>query len=707
MERGVYFDGWFPRQHCYHPSLPPRRLTMVEDLEAYRATMLVWSALGGGVVSLPYLEEEAHGEIPPRYRFYGFLNDAEFIAECGRRGISVFGVVFEHAWEFPVELDDDESTVLALNETRGVGKPGWLGLREFWQNRYPKLWPSFASYFPDGIRDANGAPVDDPLEECAQRNIHGEPLHALWIEVPGSEHYNIMMERNNVVWREYLKGVIRVQIDAGVQGIQFDEAETPITSLQYGGCFCHTCMDGFRQFLQGEAVRPSELADTDLSTFHYGRWLLDRGYDFTSRREQTPLFDAYMRFQRQNIVRYFGELADYAREYAAERGRQIKITGNFFNLFEHYYPMREKVDVIVTEMRNTTYRQPAWYRHAAGFAREKPLVVVENPYGGVVPEMLAALKSGRGHDRFRMSIYEAAALGVNMSLPYGSWMGSEIKDAFYAPDELCLEAGTFLAEQEDLFAPQTYSRTAVIFSAGSAFRRVAPPDLMGDTGDNRVNRQVADRGPFWTTIEAISDAGHVYDVVYFPDDTLGADHITDTALNQYQTVVLPGCSYLTDRQAAAVGRCLDRGARVIITAEPCADRPEITGHPQLETIPVPSAVAAALDGQLVADELGDAAFNIVRLANDDAAVHLIRYDYDSRSDAVPVLTSAQLEVTLPAGFNTVTTASPADGFHAELLGAELLGAELVGVDNLDEAAVSRYRLLLRDVPLYGIVRLSR
>jgi hypothetical protein len=22
MQRGVYFDGWYPRQHNYHPSLP-------------------------------------------------------------------------------------------------------------------------------------------------------------------------------------------------------------------------------------------------------------------------------------------------------------------------------------------------------------------------------------------------------------------------------------------------------------------------------------------------------------------------------------------------------------------------------------------------------------------------------------------------------------------------------------------------------------
>ena len=51
MERGVYFDAWFPGQHCYHPSLPPRRLRMVEHLVDYHATVLVWAALGGGSIS--------------------------------------------------------------------------------------------------------------------------------------------------------------------------------------------------------------------------------------------------------------------------------------------------------------------------------------------------------------------------------------------------------------------------------------------------------------------------------------------------------------------------------------------------------------------------------------------------------------------------------------------------------------------------------
>ncbi len=362
MERGVYFDAWFPRQHCYHPSLPARRLKMVEDLRDYRATVLVWSALGGGSISLPYLEKEAFGEIDPRFRFYGYLNDSEFIQECHKYGIKVFGIVFEvQGWEFPVELNEAEDELLALNELRGAGKPGWIGLREFTQDRYPRLWAPFERYFPDGLTNSLGEPVTDLTEECCSRDIFGNALHARWVECPDRPHQCYLMDRNNPAWREYLKAVIRIQIDAGVDGIQLDEAELPLTSLQYGGCFCKDCMREFREYLQAlPADRlPPELRDVDLYTFHYGEWLRAQGYDFQNNREETPLFWDYLRFQRGAITRYFGELAGYAREYASSQGRGVLVSGNFFNLFDQYYPLEPFVDLVITEMRNTRYRQPA------------------------------------------------------------------------------------------------------------------------------------------------------------------------------------------------------------------------------------------------------------------------------------------------------------------------------------------------------------
>lgn len=47
MERGIYFDGWYKGEYCYHPSLPMRSLKMLDELEDYHATVLVWAGMGG------------------------------------------------------------------------------------------------------------------------------------------------------------------------------------------------------------------------------------------------------------------------------------------------------------------------------------------------------------------------------------------------------------------------------------------------------------------------------------------------------------------------------------------------------------------------------------------------------------------------------------------------------------------------------------
>ncbi len=692
MERGVYFDAWFPGQHCYHPSLPPRRLRMVEHLVDYRATVLVWAALGGGSISLPYLEREAFAEIDPRFRFYGFVNDAEFIQECHKRGIKVFGIVFEvQGWEFPVELSEEEDRILSLNEPRGVGKRAWLGLREFSQNRYPKLWPPIERYFPDGLVNSDGEPVTDLLEECCSRDIHGQPCHAHWVECPDREHYCYTMDRNNPVWREYLKAIVRIQVDAGVAGVQLDEAELPLTSVQYGGCFCKDCMKGFRAYLRALPLesRPTELRGDDLEEFHYGEWLLARGYDFKQDREATPLFWDYLRFQRRAITRYFAEVADYARDYARSRGREVLVSGNFFNLLDQYYPLEPKVDLIITEMRNTRYRQPEWYRYVAGFAGPKPVVVVENPYGGVVPELVDKLKSGRGYDLFRLSLYEAAALGANMSVPYGAWMGSEVEDAFYAPHDLCVEIQRFLVDHEALYSRRTLNEVAVVYSVESNFRRGARRDTFAN---NRVNRLGDDVAPFWRVCQALSGAAQPYDVLFFPDGDLRPDDLTAADLRRYRTLILPECGFLTPPQAHLLRDYLDNGGSVLVLGDLGVNLPEeatpgIVHHP-------PATRQASADDfaperlpggpQLRLEERADVAINVHQLAG-AAAVHVVRYDHDEEQDRVPDLAELTFDLRLPGSFAVAEVHSPS-------------GSPVATVEHVGEA----HRLTLRDVPLYSV-----
>lgn len=693
-QRGVYFDAWFPRQHCYHPSLPPRRLRMIEDLEAFRSTMLVWSALGGGSISLPYLEQEAFGDIDPRFRLYGFVNDSEFIAACRARGIAVFGIVFEvQGWEFPVELSEDEDTVLAINELRGTGKTAWMGLREFSQNRYPKLWDSFESYFPDGLTNSDGERVTDLLEECCSRDIHGRPCHAHWVECPDRSHYCYTMDRNNPVWREYLKAVIRIQIDAGVDGVQLDEAELPITSMQYGGCFCKDCMKGFRAYLE----RHPELVPVDvpsLAEWHYGEWLLSQGFDFKEDQADAPLFLEYLQFQREQITRYFRELADYARSYARSKDRKVLVSGNFFNLQDHYLPLEPEVDVIVTEMRNTTYRQPDWYRYAAGFGGDKPVIVVENPYGGIIPELVRKLDGGTGYDLFRLASFEAAAMGVNMSIPYGAWMGSVTEDSYWPPYELCVEIQEWLADHEHLYSRTSAATTAVVFSTASNFR-LETRDR--ELANNTLNLAPGEVLPFWQVCKKLSDGLQPYDVVFFPDGELRPDHISAEALQGYETVVLPHCHQLTSAQADALVGYLDGGGRVVAVGPVGSNLPDgyrtaIEGHERTRELSSGDFSVADLLGdriQVLAVEGLDAALNL-QLLGDDVAVHLIRYDYDYEGDRVRPLGSAVIDIALAGEFRAI------DGYGSPK--APL--AELERTNGL-------YRLRLQDVPMYSVLLLHR
>lgn len=650
MQRGVYFDAWYPRQHCYHPSLPPRRLRMVDDLVDYRANVLVWASMGGGSLALPYLEQEAFGAVDARSRFYGHVNDSEFIAECHKHGIKVFGIVFEaQGWEFPVELNDAEDEVLALNELRGVGHRDWLGLREFSSNRYPNLWDPVEKYFPDGLVNSDGEPVTDLIEECVARDIHQQPCHAQWVECPDREHQCFYMDRNNPVWREYLKAVIRIQIDAGVDGVQLDEAELPMGAFQYGACFCKDCMKGFRDYLK--ALPPAQvdiaLDDVDLDTFHYGDWLLAQGHDFKEGQSSAPLFGDYYRYQCRAIKTFFNELADYIREYGRSVGRDVLVSGNFFNLEPMYLALADDVDLVITEMRNTTYKQPEWYRYVAAFAGDKDVVVVENPYGGVVPELIGLLGQGKGHDLFRLSMYEAAALGANMSAPYGSWMGATIEDSFYAPHDLVCEVQDFVADNDALLARRTLNDVAVVFSVDSTRELIGKADASDNLKNARDESVVV---PYRVAARALADAGVPYDVVIFTDGVTADDRVTAADLARYSTVVLPDCYLLTESQGAVLREYVAGGGHLVVT-DRFADnlgrgtRDGLLDHPGVST-----STADDVDGlvrglrQLTVS--APATANIQALPTGAAAVHLVNYDYRADDDAVHVATDVELSVAL-------------------------------------------------------------
>ena len=725
MERGIYFDGWYHNNRCYHPSLPYRTMQMVEDLEKYKATILVWSVMGGGSISLPYLENEAFGELDPRARFYGFMNDSEFVAECKKRGIKAMGIVFEvQGWEFPVEVSPDGKHMKQFNVLRSGETGNYYGLNEFANGKYDGLFrTSLKDYYPDGIVNSDGEVVTDLQEEVAARTWRGEPVHAGWVEVTGHSRTCYQTCRNNPVWRDYLKKIMAIQIDAGVEGIQLDEAELPITSMGAGGCFCKDCRKQFRTYLQGRkaegTLEPKLYEGIDLDTFDYKQYVLDGGY---AHPNDSPLMRDYYEFQLRAVKKYFTELVDFARGYAKEKyDRELWMSGNFFTCMPVYYPFENTVDVVITEMDHTLFRQPHWYRYISGFSGSKPVIVAENPYGGIIPMLAEKLDHGKGYDLYRLLQLEASVYGCNMSVPYGGWMGNTIKTGFWPPRDVTEEVQTFLYDHDGLYSKESGANILVPYSFPSYYWR----EVTKDSGDQftDVNSSIlayqsldqesdkASRLPFWDTVKYLSEQQTIYDVRMFGDDDLRPDRVSAEDWKQYALILLPECTYLTENQCEELEKYVSAGGKLILFGRTAENHP---GWAERMASMDGVAVAENPDARREAVRNLDAAFRPlsreiaqVALQTEDPAqcgdigvhthrngetvsVHLLNYQYDEHTDRVETISG--LTVTIPVA--------------EDVTGAKVYG---LGCGDLP-AAVSVENGVMTvkmNLPLYAVIELTK
>ena len=120
-------------------------------------------------------------------------------------------------------------------------------------------------------------------------------------------------------------------------------------------------------------------------------------------------------------------------------------------------------------------------------------------------------------------------------------------------------------------------------------------------------------------------------------------------------------THLTDAQRELVEAFERTGRRLVTNAD------DVLADPQVRLTPD-----------------ADVAVNIQRVAR-GAAVHVVHYGYDDAVDAVPPIDELRLSLRLPQPFARATPFSPDGSLQASLDGGELV---------------------LRDVPLYGIVLLE-
>jgi len=339
-----------------------------------------------------------------------------------------------------------------------------------------------------------------------------------------------------------------------------------------------------------------------------------------------------------------------------------------------YFPFSDTVDCVITEMESTLFRQPHWYRYINGFANGKPVLVAENPYGGVIPELLEMLDKGKGYDLYRLMMAEASVYGCNMSVPYGGWMGSVIKDAFYPPRDITQHFQEFLANHENLFSAKSGAKTAIVYSWPSYYWREATKSNTGNVNRNPAEGMLfyhptdltderTTRLPFWEILKDMADRGVVCDVVALGGDIPGADfgelcndNVTAHTFDGYKLIILPDCGAMTHAQTAEIIKKADEGVDIIIFGEAptffLGDTNDLFAHPNIVYISNAATKKESLaafnekflpmyEGVATAEVLTDSDRVGIHLHN-GRNIWLLNYNYDQQADRVLPIEALEL-----------------------------------------------------------------
>jgi hypothetical protein len=158
--------------------------------------------------------------------------------------------------------------------------------------------------------------------------------------------------------------------------------------------------------------------------------------------------------------------------------------------------------------------------------------------------------------------------------------------------------------------------------------------------------------------------------------------------------VLPECTVLTGPQVEAIRGYLEHGGRVVASGELGAnldaeERGALFAHPHLVRTTEIRAEDFAGGRQVVVEPAVDLALNVHRVGDKEAALHVIRYDYDAQRDEVPVLDRMTIDVRIARPFRMVKVLSPMGEVPSRL--------------TFSRERREMHRVELEDVPLYFVV----
>ncbi|NVM27449.1 MAG: hypothetical protein HWN65_01295 [Candidatus Helarchaeota archaeon] len=502
----------------------------IEDMRTVRADTLLWSALGAGMAGLPLIRLEAEGKQP--WSKHKGMGDTEFIRRCKDEGIKVFAVLWEaHGYRhIPVVVSESGKIITWMGHKKPKKIKGiktYYGLDEFCNGTIPQLG-KWDDYF-------DIPPPKNFIDETACRSLYNTKPWLLWIMPHLNGPYSTYGQcRNSPLWRTYLKRTIELQIDAGAEGIQFDESAIPWDFIWLGAGYCKHCNAVLIKYLKKE--RP-DLYQKYVKAKHFElRRLLIRHFKSLLTAhilvKHFPLWREFRLAMIQSAADTFGELAKHAREYGAKFNKEIEITGNYGEMLPFYIPTMKYVDFVTLE--HMFSRPPetshSLYRLATAFAGLKPVTFVS----AVTSSLF--FRRWKKTNMLYFFIWEAVMCNANFMVPYSCF--TAISKPYYPPLEPFEVSHDYLIEHEWAFYNPQTARVALLFSYPTHqwtfnFLNVPFfPSLHFRHYDVIANSLARAQIPY--KVITLGDSKHLPEFSEDPES--------------YELVISPGCEYLTEFQ---------------------------------------------------------------------------------------------------------------------------------------------------------------
>lgn len=362
------------------------------------------------------------------------------------------------------------------------------------------------------------------------------------------------------------------------------------------------------------------------------------------------------------MVRFIAELRDYAASAASAVGgvADFAITANVAylgnNVGSHgalWGPMwGEHLDFVMAE---NTYRVretgphlllprgkfTAWYRLASGFTSRAPAWICPSI---LVPRQLA------GQERtgyYLLMFLEAYANGGRWA--YNWWPGVDDQARYSAtvPARLT-DYIEFIALNREYFEQaETGNELAILYL------------------DSCISQKPQAHLKYLALAQALSEAGHQYDVLYVGDGRFNPALLDPDRLTRYKALLIPEAGSISDGEADALAAYLtDAGGQVVIYGDaPGAvmgrredERPLLQfwrDYRDVDRQRIVATVDTLKDDRVTCS---DPLVNAIRWTRgNEQVLHLLNYNYDATADAVRRVRDLTVRLPWPTGRSATCT----------------------------------------------------